>query len=804
MSQALARLNFFGNYKTIVLSILTIFLALLVSGEAIADPINAPNHRQSIELTPALEIYIDSSGQRTIDEISSSDFATNFHKIIANPHALGLVKEPIWLKFTMTQAEGDRSTKIVELLYSYVDFLDLYRPLPAGGFERSRAGDQAPKKSRELPDRLMLLPIHQPAGSTQTYFLRYQDSLPPKLSFRLWDQEGLWYERLTEQFLFGMFYGAVLLLMIYSLAIFIASRVRVYLAYAGYILTLIVYMVTHNGLLQYFLLLHDGVIIKSSYLGTIGLLSFGGLFLLTEFLDTQTHTPKLHRLIQILKVVSLLVIPAIALLGWGWGTNILAVSVGGIASTCVFGTSIYFALVLKSLAGRYLLAAFLLPYFGSMLMVARALNLIEVSLFSEYGMQFGSFVEMIVLAFGLSEQIAQLSIDKDNAKAATLAKSEFLANMSHELRTPLNAILGFTQLMIGEYNLAPEQQERLEIVNRSGEHLLTLINSVLEMSKIESGQIRLNSSDFDFYDLLNSLQGMLILQAQAKGLGFIIERSLQTPRYIHCDGVKLRQVLINTLGNAIKFTKVGSVALVVDCEEIIDGLRLKFRVTDTGFGIAPNEIADIFDSFKQSESGRKAMEGTGLGLAISRKFLQMMGGDIQVQSKLGIGTTVTFDLVAQISAESFYSIPVFAKSVNLLDSKEVKILLAEDNLVNQKVAIQMLKRLGYQADIVSNGLEVLKAIAQKSYDLILMDLQMPEMDGLETTQQIRLQERELNLVPLKIIAMTANAMKEDRDRCLASGMNDHLGKPILIRDLKDCLESWIDPAVIQTAINVPR
>jgi signal transduction histidine kinase/CheY-like chemotaxis protein len=804
MIKALSSLNFRENYKKIVLFILTIFLAFLVSGEAIAGTINAPIDRRVIDLTPALDIFIDRTGQRTIDEISSPDFATNFHKIIANPHSLGVVKEPIWLKFTMTQAEGDRSTKIVELLYDYVDFLDLYRPIPSGGFERSRAGDQAPKRSRELPDRLMLLPIHQLAGTTQTYFLRYQDLLPPKLSFRLWDQEGLWYERLTEQFLFGMFYGAVLVLMVYSLAIFIASRVRVYLAYAGYIFTLIVYMVTHNGLLQYFLLMHDGVIIKSSYLVTIGLLSFGGLFLLTEFLDTQTKTPKLHRFVQILQITSLLVIPAIVLLGWGWVANILAVSVGGIASTCVFGTSIYFALVLRSLAGRYLMAAFLLPFFGSMLMVARALNLIEVNLFSEYGMQFGSLVEMIVLAFGLSEQIAQLSIDKDNAKAATLAKSEFLANMSHELRTPLNAILGFTQLMIGEYDLAPEPKEYLEIVNRSGEHLLTLINSVLEMAKIESGQVRLNYDNFDLDDLLTSLQGMLILQAKSKGLEFTIERSPQTPRYIYSDIVKLRQVLINILGNAIKFTKVGSVALVVDCEESDNAIRLKFQVTDTGFGIAPNEIEGIFDSFKQSESGKKSMEGTGLGLAISRKFLQMMGGDIQVQSKLGIGTTVTFDIVAQISEASFYPIPVFSNSVNLLGSRDVKILLAEDNRVNQMVATAMLKRLGYQVDIVSNGIEVLRAIDQKFYDIILMDMQMPDMDGLEATIRIRSQEKELNLVPLKIVAMTANVLKEDIDRCLASGMNDHLGKPILMADLRDCLERWIDPEVLQAAIDTRK
>jgi CheY-like chemotaxis protein len=363
-----------------------------------------------------------------------------------------------------------------------------------------------------------------------------------------------------------------------------------------------------------------------------------------------------------------------------------------------------------------------------------------------------------------------------------------------------------------------EQQDRLQIISRSGEHLLSLINDVLEMSKIESGRANLNLTSFDLYQLLQDLKDMLRLRAESKGLYLQVQRHTQVPQFIYSDEMKLRQVLINILGNGIKFTQTGGISLGITCESNQDcELHLRFMIKDTGYGISDEEVGRIFEPFIQSESGRKSSEGTGLGLPISRTFVQLMGGDIKVESKLAEGTVFSFNIKAKIApSPDTLSNPISSPISKLIsqsisqpdpnpenspnpnglinsdqDKQTIAILLAEDNLVNQKVALQMLKRLGYKADVVINGIEVLKKITTKQYDLILMDVQMPEMDGMETTIAIRSQEKELSTSPLKIIAMTANAMLEDRDRCLEIGMNDHLSKPVRIEELQACIERWI-------------
>jgi PAS domain S-box-containing protein len=478
---------------------------------------------------------------------------------------------------------------------------------------------------------------------------------------------------------------------------------------------------------------------------------------------------------------------------------------------------------------------------------------------------------------------------KEAADAANLAKSRFLANMSHELRTPLNAILGFTQLMSDEPMLNQEQKENLAIINNSGEHLLSLINDVLEMSKIESGKVVLNQSKFDLHNLLNNLISMLRFRAQEKQLQLEFSCAEAVPRYIQTDAVKLRQVLINLTGNAIKFTNIGKVFLSVWAKTPAPGnlayleqlenienseeqeaqpehqltnqgnsansslVELWFKVVDTGVGIAPADLKEVFNPFIQSESGLRATEGTGLGLSISREFVQLMGGDISAESSLGIGTTFTFNILALAVAElseseaskvaevsslvknnqftedqNYYPrnpadrsplvnnsphpaitklrhsdhgdninrdrydlTPVAGSEQNQsANTINISILLVEDNLVNQKVAIRMLQRLGYVADLANNGLEAIAALKDRPYDLVLMDVQMPHMDGIAATIHI-LQEWQEDQRPI-IIAMTANAMSQDRDRCLEAGMSDHIAKPIRLEQLSKVLTKWIN------------
>ncbi|MEG4944175.1 AAA family ATPase [Microcoleus sp. F4-D5] len=377
---------------------------------------------------------------------------------------------------------------------------------------------------------------------------------------------------------------------------------------------------------------------------------------------------------------------------------------------------------------------------------------------------------------------------KEAADAANKAKSEFLANMSHELRTPLNAILGFTQLMNRDSSLNQQQQENLGIITRSGEHLLSLINDVLEMSKIEAGRLTLNENSFDLYHLLDSLEEMLQLKVSSKGLQLIFERADDVPQYLKTDASKLRQVLINLLGNAIKFTQKGHIILRVIKQEppqlnpsnlFLENhktLRLLFEIEDTGFGIAAEEMDSLFEAFVQTEVGRKYHQGTGLGLPISRKFVQLMGGDITASSQLGKGTILQFDIQTHLAEENELRTTQLSRRVIGLEpnSKVYRILVVDDRPENRLLLLKLLMPLGFEVRDAENGAEAVALWSSWKPHLIWMDMRMPVMDGYEATKQIK---SHLNGQPTIIIALTASAFEEERSIVLSAGCDDFVSKP---------------------------
>ncbi len=368
------------------------------------------------------------------------------------------------------------------------------------------------------------------------------------------------------------------------------------------------------------------------------------------------------------------------------------------------------------------------------------------------------------------------------AEAANLAKSTFLANMSHELRTPLNVILGFAQVMTHDPSLTSNQKEDLQTIRRSGDHLLSLINDVLDLSKIESGHCTVEDSGFDLIALLHSLRNMLAERASSKGLDLRFEIAPEVPQFMLADAQKLRQVLLNLLSNAIKFTDRGSITLQVSIEADGTGALpttrpiLQFVVADTGLGIASVELNTIFDAFVQAQAGKRSTGGTGLGLTISRKLLELMGGEISVSSTLGEGSTFTFTLpVSPISR-----VNVTPEENNRLviglapGQRHHRILVVDDQAENRLLMVRLLTQLGLEVKEATNGQQAVQIWQEWQPDLSWMDIRMPVLDGYEATKQIRAMEGEQNSI---IIALTAQASQSDRALALAAGCNDYISKP---------------------------
>jgi PAS domain S-box-containing protein len=367
------------------------------------------------------------------------------------------------------------------------------------------------------------------------------------------------------------------------------------------------------------------------------------------------------------------------------------------------------------------------------------------------------------------------------AEAANRAKSTFLANMSHELRTPLNAILGFSQLLVRETSLTSNQQQHLQIINRSGEHLLSLINNVLEMSKIEAGQLTLDTIDFDLYDLLNTLEQMFKLKATTKGLQLNFIKTTNVPQYLHTDSNKLRQILLNLLSNALKFTERGSVSLRVT----VDHQNLIFAVVDTGIGIDPVEVKKIFNPFVQANNSRKLQEGTGLGLPISKQFASLLEGELTVSSTVGQGSIFSLQIPLVLAAGQTLNTTT-QKILKLSpQSAPLRILIAEDQPNNRLLLVQLLESVGFVTKEAIDGQEAIELWSSWQPHLILMDLRMPVIDGYIATRTIRQRESQLSYPhpPSKIIAITANAFRQDREQILAQGCDDFIAKPFQEHDL---------------------
>ena len=403
-----------------------------------------------------------------------------------------------------------------------------------------------------------------------------------------------------------------------------------------------------------------------------------------------------------------------------------------------------------------------------------------------------ALVSSLEMRFANDILVRDLRQANDEAEAASRAKDEFLANMSHEIRTPMNGILGTLQLL-QDTKMNVAQIDYVKIAYSSAEALLGILNDILDFSKIAAGKLVLEEIPFSLRALVRDLATLLAGQAQAKNVAVVTEIDPQVPEMLIGDPTRMRQVLLNFMTNAIKFTHHGEVRVRVRClSSLASRVKLRLEVRDTGIGISEEKQHDLFQSFTQGDgSTTRKYGGTGLGLAIVRQLVVLMGGKIGVESEPGKGSAFWCEL----------DFPVAAMAVQTEEQERVvaegplqgHILLVEDNKVNQMVAAKMLDAMGLTVDLAENGEKALAALAGKHYDLVLMDCQMPVLDGYQATRAFRAQEPK-GKRPLPIIAMTANAMQGDREKCLEAGMNDYLAKPVKKELLRKLLEQWLAPS----------
>lgn len=389
-------------------------------------------------------------------------------------------------------------------------------------------------------------------------------------------------------------------------------------------------------------------------------------------------------------------------------------------------------------------------------------------------------------AADLQKQIMLAEQESKTAAAASEAKSQFLAHMSHEIRTPLNGIIGIADIL-SETPLTEEQARYVNTIEQSGEALLAIINDILDFSKIEAGKLELEETDFSLKEICESLEDIFVAQLKDKNLKYTFKLDPHIPEFLSGDPLRIKQILLNLISNSLKFTRTGGIHIDVHCLQSEPNAQLEFRVIDTGIGIPADKQPLLFEAFTQVDSSTtRKYGGTGLGLQITKRLIELMGGTIRVESELNEGSTFIFNVhlkrgkaVQSASHEALQQ---------LSPEKTQRILVAEDNRTNQMVISAMLKRLGYEFDVCSNGQEAIDALHKERYGIVLMDCQMPVLDGFQATQAIR---KDTAIASVPVVALTAGATDKEKQQCFDAGMSDFLSKPIKLDLLKDTLLKWV-------------